>query len=35
MKCIFSGDMGEAMKFQSVMEGFDDEETRAKLQSKL
>ena len=32
---IFSGDMGEAMKFQSVMEGFDDDEVRAKLQSKL
>lgn len=31
----YSGDMGEAMKFQSVMEGFDDDEVRAKLQSKL
>merc|ERR1711997_1316117 len=29
------GDMGEAMKFQSVMEGFDESDLQEKLQSKL
>mmetsp|Transcript_19035 Transcript_19035/g.30297 ORF Transcript_19035/g.30297 Transcript_19035/m.30297 type:complete len:120 (+) Transcript_19035:168-527(+) len=34
-KLKLDGDMGEAMKFQQVMEGFDSDDMRANLKSKL